>query len=199
MNADQRKSLDVVVRNIDRLNRLVQDIFDISGLESHTMRFQPEVTDVGKLVEQTVETMWHFAQEKSIRIGTMVSEGLLPIVADGDRISQVLMNLLENAIKFSPCDSEISVNVRGTDDVVVFEVRDCGCGVPPEEVERIFDSFYQVDYGVDRRYNGSGLGLAICQGIVGCHGGKIWVENCAGGQGCVFRFTLPVDLVIKER
>ncbi|MBU1941002.1 MAG: PAS domain S-box protein [Candidatus Thermoplasmatota archaeon] len=196
VNADQRKSLDVVLRNIDRLNRLVQDIFDISGLESHTMRFQPKSTDVGKLVEQTVETMWHFAQGKSIRIDTTVSNGLSEIVVDGDRIQQVLMNLLDNAIKFSPCDSEISVNVGRADDVVVFEVRDCGCGVPPNEVNRIFESFYQVDYGVDRRYNGIGLGLAICRGIVGCHGGKIWVENCVGGRGCVFRFTLPVNPVI---
>jgi two-component system sensor histidine kinase KdpD len=114
----------------------------------------------------------------------------LPLVAlDPALIEQVLVNLLENATKYTPPGSPIELSVHSSDDEVTVEVADRGPGVAPENAERVFDKFYRVREGEG---GGVGLGLTICRGIVSAHGGRIWVEQRPGG-GALFRFTLPLE------
>jgi len=123
-----------------------------------------------------------------------VQTALPELMVDQERIKQVIINLLNNAIKFSSDDSEIIVRVKQEEEDVLFEVQDFGRGIPKNKQNKIFEIFYQVDSGMDRKFGGIGLGLAISRGIVLSHGGQIWVES-ENGKGSIFRFTLPIKPV----
>jgi len=197
----QKKALGVVLRNTNRLNKLVQDILDVSRLESGTMKFITEETDIGKMIKETVETMQSFANNMQIKINTILEDNIPFIIIDSERIKQVIVNLLNNAIKFSPCKSEINIYVKKEGDYVLFKVQDYGRGIPKNKIGKIFDTFYQVDSEKDRKImSGTGLGLAISRGIVVAHGGKIFVESKLG-KGSTFSFTLPLKPVkdMEER
>ena len=115
----------------------------------------------------------------------------LPLVPlDSVLIEQVFINLLENTVKYTPPDSPIDIGATATNSALTVEIVDYGPGIPPSDIERIFDKFYRVRGRDGQR--GAGLGLAICRGIVKAHGGRIWAENRVGG-GALFRFTLPID------
>jgi len=190
----QVKALDVILRNTNRLDNLVVDILDTSRLESGTMKFMPKQVDTKKLIDEVVETMQIAVKEKKIKI-ISDSEGELPdLTIDKDRIKQVFNNLIANAMKFSPESSEIRLRANAQGDDVLFEVQDFGKGIPKDELEKIFEVFYQVDSGVDRNFGGTGLGLSISQGIVLGHGGRIWVES-EEGKGSTFKFTIPLKPV----
>ena len=136
---------------------------------------------------------------------TLQTEGVedVHIFADPDRMTQTLTNLIDNAIKFSPRDSSIEIGVRREGQFALFEVRDRGRGIPPDDADTVFNRFQQVDNSDSRDKGGTGLGLAICRSIVEQHGGRIWVESEVG-QGSAFRFTIPLfrteqNLVSDER
>ena len=197
----QKKALNVVLRNTNRLNKLVQDILDVSRLESGTMKFIPEDTDIGKMTKETAETMQSSANEKQMKINTILEDNLPSLIIDSERVKQVLVNLVNNAIKFSPCNSDINIQVKKERDYISFEVQDFGRGIPKNKIEKIFDTFYQVDCVKDRKLmGGAGLGLAISRGIVVAHGGNICVESKVN-KGSTFKFTLPLKLVedIEDR
>ena len=197
----QKKALDVILRNTIRLNKLVQDILDISRLESGTMKFLPEDADIGKMIKETAETMQSSANENQIKINTILGDDLPSIVIDSERVKQVIVNLVNNAIKFSPCESDINLQVKKEGEYVLFEIQDFGRGIPKNKIEKIFDTFYQVDSAKDRKLmGGAGLGLAISRGIVAAHGGEMWVESKVG-KGSTFKFTLPLKPVedMEER
>jgi len=123
--------------------------------------------------------------------------GVLPIeplvtTADSKRIEQVLRNLLDNAIKYSPQGGTITLQAYQDEAQIVFSIKDEGIGIPAEERERIFERFHRVENEVTRRMRGAGLGLAVCRGIVEAHGGRIWVDSQAGA-GSTFCFTLPIE------
>jgi signal transduction histidine kinase len=158
------------------------------------MKFIPEETDVEKMIEDAVETMQSAADMKQIQLSTEIDKAIPLLIVDQERIKQVLINLLNNAIKFSPDKSQIIVRVKQDQEDVLFEVQDFGRGSPKNKQQKIFEIFYQVDSGMDRKFGGVGLGLAISRGIVLSHGGKIWVES-ESGKGSTFRFTLPVKPV----
>jgi signal transduction histidine kinase len=134
------------------------------------------------------------ANEKGIKIHTTVEEGLPLLLIDKERVKQVLINILGNAIKFSPDGSVINIRVGREKNEVLFEIQDFGCGIPKDEKDKIFETFYQVEATEDRRHDGAGLGLSISRGIVLSHGGRIWVESEVG-KGSTFSFTLPVKAV----
>jgi PAS domain S-box-containing protein len=194
ITGEQKKALEVVLRNINRLDHLIQDILDVSRLESGTMKFVSEKTDVRKMVEETVETVQSSADLKDIKINTELEDKLPILVVDSERIKQVIMNILNNAIKFSPDGSVVNVRAKKEKDFVLFEFQDFGRGIPKNKQEKIFHMFYQVNSGVDLKFGGVGLGLSISRGIVLAHNGKIWVESKVG-KGSTFRFTLPVKQV----
>jgi len=196
INEEQKNALGIVLRNSNRLDRLIQDILDISRLESGTMKFVTGKIDVEKMIKEVDETMQASADLKGIKIKTEIERDIPELNIDKDRISQVVINILNNAIKFSPDGSIINVRAKKQDDDVLFEVQDCGRGIPKEHHQKIFQTFYQVDSSADTRFGGAGLGLAISYGIVSAHGGRIWVESTGKpGAGSTFRFTLPMDSV----
>jgi len=191
---EQKRGLMVILRNVDRLDNLVRDILDISRLESGTMKFITEITDIHKMIGEVAETMHSSADLKHVQINEEI-EGKLPeLVIDQERMKQVLINLVSNAIKFSPDGTVIIIRAKKEGENVLFEVQDFGRGIPRDKQKKIFETFYQVDYNMDRTFGGAGLGLAISRGIVLAHGGSIWVESKLG-KGSTFGFILPVKSV----
>ena len=189
----QKDSLAVIIRNADRLDKLIVDFLEISRIESARLKFSFKATDLKETICETVEFMKGFAKEKNIKLVVKVEE--LPVIeADPDRISQILENLINNAIKFSPRDSDIEINAETKKDYILFSVKDYGCGLTPEDQINVFEPFYQVDKAASKEYGGTGLGLAICRGIIESQKGKIWVES-KPGEGCKFYFTIPMQPV----
>ncbi|MDH7507199.1 MAG: HAMP domain-containing sensor histidine kinase, partial [Candidatus Thermoplasmatota archaeon] len=191
LSKKQKESLSIIIRNADRLNNIIDDFLEITRIESAHLRFDFRETDVGKLVKDTIAFMQGFAKEKNITLIGNVKN--LPIIkADPDRISQVLRNLINNAIKFSNEDSKVEVSAELIKDFILFSVKDYGCGISLENQVRVFEPFYQVDSPIKRKYGGTGLGLTICRGIVESQKGKIWVESQLG-KGSKFCFTVPLN------
>jgi PAS domain S-box-containing protein len=182
---EQRKGLDVILTNTDRLDQLIQDTLDVSRLESGTMKFIPEKTDVGRLIQYATGTIQSAADIKQIKIIKEIDEEIPELNIDQERIKQVLVNLLQNAICVSPEGSKILVRVNKEPEEILFEIQDFGQGMPKNKQKKIFDIVYQIDSGID------GLGFTIARGVVLSHGGKIWVDS-EQGQGSIFRFTLPI-------
>ena len=177
--------------------RLVNDILELERLESGKVLLQKDRVNTRSLTQQAVETLQVAAREKGITL--TVSDPGLSMVADGDRLVQVLTNLLDNAIKFSADNSTIwfSVELRAEETknrptMALFEVRDQGRGIPSENLSEIFGRFTQVNHSDSREKGGTGLGLAICKNIVEQHEGSIWVSSELGGGSC-FQFTIPLN------
>jgi PAS domain S-box-containing protein len=191
INKEQNEALNVVLRNTNRLDSLIEDILDISRLESGTMKFIPDKTNINKMITEVIETMQPTADLKNIKINKEL-EKIPDIIIDSERIKNVLMNLIDNSIKFSYQDSIINLKTKIDKDDVLFEIQDFGRGIPKNKQKKIFDRFYQVDSGIDRKFGGVGLGLTISKGIVDAHGGKVWVKS-KFGKGSSFIFSLPLN------
>jgi len=193
LTKEQRDSLEIVIRNADRLDKIIVDFLEISKIEAARLKFAFKETDLRETVQETAEFMRGSAKEKNIEL--VVNMGELPVIeVDPDRINQVLRNLMDNAIKFSDDGSKIEINVCAKKDYILFSVKDQGCGLSPENQVRVFEPFYQVEKTSCRKHGGTGLGLAICRGIVESQKGKIWVESKLG-EGCTFYFTVPLKPV----
>ena len=193
-NDEQKKALDVILRNTNRLDALIQDILDVSRLESGMMKFITQKTDVTKMVKEITETMQASTDLKRIKINSDVQKEIPDLMIDQERIKQVLINIVDNAIKFSPDGSMIHIKASKEKEDVLFEVEDFGRGIPKNKQKRIFERFYQVDSGIDRKFGGVGLGLTISRGIILAHGGKIWVKSKMN-EGSTLSFTLPIKPV----
>jgi signal transduction histidine kinase len=173
-----------------RLQQLVNDLLDLSKLESGMMRLRRELLAPQDLVLAALAPLEAVAAQAGVKLDHQVSRDLPEVSCDGQRIEQVLTNLIANAIKFTPRDGRIIVGAAATPDGVRFTVEDSGCGIPPELRERIFDRFVQLHPRSDGPAKGTGLGLAIVKHIVELHGGGVAVESEAGHGSC-FSFTLP--------
>lgn len=179
----------IVQRAGERMNRLVQDLLDVKRMESGRLAIEPRRMSCQSLVLEAVETLRSLASSASVDlVMDAVGDEPPPVLADPHRIQQVFSNLIGNAIKFTPKGGRVIVRCKSGQDVVQFEVRDTGPGIPAEHLPHIFGQFWQANR---RDQRGIGLGLAIAKGIVEAHGGKIWVES-APGAGSSFLFTLPV-------
>jgi signal transduction histidine kinase len=192
--ATQREFLEGIDQETDRLATLITNLLDMSrieaGVQERPLRAPAEPR---ALIDEAVGRLRHVVS--SHRLVTDVAEGLPPVPVDREQMVRVLVNLIDNAAKYSPPQSEIVVSARlGTDrgqPEVEFAVRDHGPGIAPEHLTRIFERFYRAPDGAGRVVSGSGLGLAICKNIVEAHGGRIWVRSTLG-EGAVFAFALPV-------
>jgi signal transduction histidine kinase len=195
LTEEQKKSLEIVLRNANRLDSLIQDLLDISRLDSGRMRFVPEKTNIEKMIQETIETVQQTANKKQINLYASIEKPIPEIVIDSERVKQVITNLLNNSIKFSEEKSKIYVYVKTKNEYVLFEVKDYGRGISQDKKEKIFDAFYQVNLE-DKKLGGVGLGLAISRGIIIAHGGKMWVESRGiPGEGSTFSFILPIKAV----
>ncbi len=187
--AEAADMVALAVDNTDRLVRLVNDILDIERMDAGHLPLQRAPVGVGELVRQSAQALQATAEDAGVQLRVEVEE--LEVCADGDRIVQTLVNLLGNAIKFSPPGSVVTVAVARDEGCARFSVTDSGRGIPADQLDSIFERFNQVDASDTRERGGSGLGLAIARGIVESHGGHLWAES-APGQGSSFRFTLPL-------
>ncbi len=189
LDSEDRESLEIAIRNTKRLQRLVGDILDIAKLESKVMKFNMEEVRLESLANDAVSSAEPFAKEKKIYLKKVVPKNLPTIKGDAVRITQVLTNLLNNAIKFTD-KGGITLKASKTGNSVLVQVVDTGIGIGRKDVGKLFTKFYQADSSGKRKYGGTGLGLAICKEIVKAHGGKIWVTSQLG-KGSIFQFTLP--------
>ena len=187
--AKAERMLTIALENTDRLVRMVGDILNLERIESGTVELTYRPCDGGQLVRTAVETMRPAAMLAGVTL--KIADRGSPLDADPDKVLQTLTNLLSNAIKFSPEGSTVLVESRARGDDVLFWVSDEGRGIPPDQLERVFERFAQVDSSDARDKGGTGLGLAICKSIVEQHGGRIWVES-GETKGCRFQFSLPV-------
>ena len=184
----RREFLSIIDDESDRLSELIGNLLDMSRIEAGTLRVEVEPIDLGALVDETSEAFQMMDGGQRFRVDQ--PPRLPQVLADPRRIRQVLRNLVENAVKYSPGGGDIVISARARPDQVEVSVSDQGIGIEAEDLDRIFDRFYQVDSASTRKVGGSGLGLSICKAIVEAHGGQIWVES-EPEVGSTFHFTLP--------
>lgn len=194
VNNDQREILSLTLLEIDRLSRLVNNLLNLSKIETGRMPFTRRLIDLNLVVAESAEKFRRAAGEKGLRLTVTVADGPLILYADDDLLRQVLTNLLENSLKFTPAGGEISVLAAKTEDAgVECSVADTGVGIEEKDREWVFEKFaYRPGSGSDVG-QGSGLGLAITRELVELHGGRIWVES-EPGRGSRFTFRIPDHL-----
>lgn len=185
------ETFQLIHREASRLQRLVQDLQELSRVEAGQVPIHMQKSDPCKMVEAAVERMRPQFVEKEIALIVELPISLPPVEADPDRISQVLINLLGNALQNTPTGGHVEINTAYKNNQLEFAVHDSGIGLAPENLERIFQRFYRVDKSRSRSSGGSGIGLTICRYLVEAHHGQIWAESPGLGQGSTFRFTLP--------
>ncbi len=178
-----------IVSEVDRLALLVDELLDLARLESGRIRLSLEWVNAESAVQRVLERMAPQTERARLMVDFSISPETPEFLADWGRIDQVLLNLVHNAVKFTPAGGAIAIMVSSSVDLVQFHVRDTGVGVSPEDMPRLFERFYKADRA--RRSQGTGLGLAIAKHIVQAHGGTIWAEPNPGG-GTSFMFTLPL-------
>jgi signal transduction histidine kinase len=180
----------IASRSTDRLQRLISSLLDIYRLESGQAIIRKTEVDSIRLVQESVDAVVPLAEGKKQKLTQVLPEDPLPLLADHDMLRRVTINLLENAVKFTPHDGRIEAGCAADGDQVRFWVADTGPGIPAESREVIFEKYSRLQ--TDRYPKGIGLGLAFCRLAVTAHGGKIWVEDMPEG-GSRFIFTLPVS------
>jgi two-component system sensor histidine kinase BaeS len=187
----QRETVEIILDNCRHLVRLLNDLLDLARSDAGRLSIRPQPTAVAPLIEDVVRTMRAQTEAASQSLTEQVEPGLPQINVEPDRIRQILVNLLTNAHEYTPEGASIGVAARAVGDEVEISVSDNGPGIPPDQLERIFERFTRGDAGLTQRVGGTGLGLAISKSLVELHGGSIGAESTVG-QGSTFHVRLPV-------
>jgi K+-sensing histidine kinase KdpD len=187
---EKRQHVVSIDRSSDRLTNLIEQLLDMSRLESGTLKIQKAPTKISDLIqlaarEAQIRTSDH-------RIDLNLQEPLPPVNIDAKRIRQVVDNLIDNAIKYSMPETKVTVSAIQTGQELLISVADQGIGIAAKDLPKIFTPMYRVESRLSKKVGGLGLGLSICKGLVGAHGGRIWLES-EKGKGSTCFFTLPVD------
>jgi signal transduction histidine kinase len=191
MTEPQReRALDALERNADTLTRLVGDILDTSRIVTGKLRLALTETSIDEVIHLALETIHPAADAKGIAIGATPDTGLT-VLADRDRLVQIVWNLLSNAIKFTPSGGRIDIRAQGHPGSVTVSVEDTGVGISEEHLAQVFQRFWQAHTGTSREYAGLGIGLALARHLVELHGGEIAARSEGPGRGSVFTVTLP--------
>jgi signal transduction histidine kinase/ActR/RegA family two-component response regulator len=188
----QIEQQEAIFRSAQRLTDLINELLDVSRLESGRVELVPRPTNARAVVDQGIAVVAVAAQAKRIQIENAIPPGSPAVQADAERLQQILVNLLSNAVKFTPDGGRVTVSAGRHKDQVWIAVLDTGVGIPREELARIWDPFYQVESTLRRRHGGSGLGLTIVRRLVELHGGLVRAESDGENRGARFTFTLPV-------
>lgn len=191
---EQKDYLQIALRNVDQLNKMIDDLLESTRADSGKWHFEPEPMNLQVILEELVQTFDSAAVGKKISLATEVGQNLPRLWADRDRVRQVLLNLLDNALKFTPEGGAIKVRAGVFEHdpaFVCISVADTGPGISPEDQEKLFRRLYQKNEANTSSRKGLGLGLYICKEIVSRHKGTIWVAS-QPGRGSTFSFTLPV-------
>jgi PAS domain S-box-containing protein len=184
-----KKSLEMIERAAKRMSRLIQDLLDVTRMEAGQLGVERSVIGTRAFVTECTEAQALLSAAAALELELELDADLPEVWADRDRLLQVFENLIGNAVKFTRPGGRIAVGAKARDREVLFWVRDTGAGIAPEDVQHLFDRFWQARKGTKR---GAGLGLPIVKGIVEAHGGRIWVESTVG-QGSTFFFTIPTQ------
>ncbi|HEU4341710.1 MAG TPA: ATP-binding protein [Candidatus Binatia bacterium] len=197
LNDKQVRYLTRIKSNTDRLSRLINDLLDLSRIEGGHIEIRPRTLSLTGLAAEVAEHLKPLATEKLIQLQVPALDPSVTAWADRDKVTQVLMNLIGNALKFSPQNGKVTVDVKKNgNEWVQISVADSGPGILPQETNKIFTKFYQIADADKQRPKGTGLGLAISKALVEMHGGTIWVESEIG-KGSRFCFTLPAEQRFK--
>lgn len=186
-----KKFLTIIKEESDRLHRLIMDILALSRIEQNPVPENVELVEVDEVIEQSARTIFEMATEKNIQV--IIPEKTIPSVTietDRDKLQQILINLLSNAINYTPVDGKVEVKLIEQEAEVIIEVTDNGIGIPAKDIDRVFERFYRVDKARSRHSGGTGLGLSIVKHLVENCGGRIEVES-QEEVGSTFRVTLP--------
>jgi two-component system, NarL family, sensor histidine kinase BarA len=199
LNQEQREYVGTVMEKGDQLLQLITGILDISRMEAGEMRFDRTAFDIAEVISVALSTIAPHARRKKLHVGCHLPPNMPLVSADRDKVRQVILNLLNNAVKFTPEGGRIALRAevaplnrtKGNEPGVCIAVQDNGIGIPPDHHARVFDAFFQVDNSSTREYGGTGLGLNIVKRFIEGHGGQVWVES-EEGKGATFYFTLPI-------
>lgn len=188
----QTISMEILDRNLNRLAGLIRDVLDVGRLTGGKFRLRPASCDLADMVRELHQTYTPLADQQGVRL-ILAGTNRLPAVADSARITQVLFNLVSNALKYTPGGGYVSLScaVEGADAVV--RVTDTGVGLTPQQISGLFQPFSQVHTPATGQKPGSGLGLFIAKGIVEGHGGTLWCESAGPGKGATFGFKIPLE------
>jgi signal transduction histidine kinase len=199
-SGDQRQLIAFCQESVERLIRLVKDILDVSKIEAGVLSVQFLPTSLNELIEKCLFWVPQLPGGQGIEVDAMLPKEPAMVFADPSRIQQVLENLISNALKFSKPGGRVTIELQAREHEYEVVVADQGKGIAPEDLERIFGKFFQVEDAATREQGGTGLGLAICRGIIEAHRGRLWAESIPG-QGSRFHFTLArvLDTPIGER
>jgi two-component system phosphate regulon sensor histidine kinase PhoR len=203
---EARRFLEIIHRHAERLGRLLNDLLDLSNIELERTPLHLRPLSLADVATQAVATLAPQAERKAIRLTTEIPANLPPVLADRDRLVQILVNLIDNAVKFTPDGGSIALRakpisdfgfrisdstIRNPQSAIAIEVEDTGIGIPPKDLPRITERFYRVDRARSRELGGTGLGLAIVKHLVQAHGGALSIES-EPGKGTRVRITLPI-------
>ena len=184
--------LAIIRHNAERLARLTEDLLTLSRVEQKRQKLEFEPHSIGGLIEEAMDLVRPIAAKSSIRLATELDAATREVWCDGEAVSQILSNLLDNAIKYTPAGGSIVAGARPAGSFVEVFVRDSGAGIPAEDLPRLFERFYRVDKARSRELGGTGLGLSIVKHLVGAHNGTVRVESRVQ-EGSTFFFTLPAE------
>jgi len=187
-----KQYFSLISQNADQLTRLVKNLLDFSKIEEGKKEYHFSPTDVAQLVTQQIQDFGKNDVQKGARIGAHIPADIPPLLVDGEALRQALNNLLDNAFKFSSAEGKVEVRVRRAGEKVSIEIADQGIGIPQDELEKIFDKFYQGSNAVKQSAKGTGLGLTLVKHIAEAHGGMISVRSKVG-EGSTFSLILPIE------
>ncbi|MEK7846191.1 MAG: ATP-binding protein [Nitrospinota bacterium] len=187
-----KKFLTIIDRHTNRMTAIIDDLLTISMIESHQMQLKLEAVDIKGLINSVLQGFEKNARDKGLKLILNMRNDLPPVTADRVRLEQVIVNLVDNAIKYTN-QGEVKIIARKEDNAMRIDVEDTGIGIPEKDIPRIFERFYRVDKGRSRELGGTGLGLAIVKHIIQAHKGLIWIKSISG-KGTTFSLSLPLSI-----
>ncbi len=191
LSQEQDKQLNMIQDSARHLLELINDVLDISKIEAGQIELAHEPFDMRATIQQSVDKIMPFAEKKGLALTIMIAPSVGQITGDRRRVEQILINLLNNAVKFTE-QGQVHIESQVEETSLVTRVIDTGIGIRSEDIDALFKPFRQVDSGITRQYDGTGLGLSICKRLVETMGGRIWVES-EWGKGSTFAFSLPIE------
>ena len=191
LNEEQRRITGILGRNLDRLGQLVEDVLDVGRLQAGRIRLETAPVGIDRVVLEVVEAFQELAQKNGVELKCRI-QGPLTADADSRRISQILFNLVDNALKFTPAGGRVDVEAEARQGIVHVQVRDTGVGLSAEDQTKLFQPFSQAHDPMEKTRSGSGLGLYISRGLAELHGGTLRCESAGQGRGSTFTLVLPI-------
>ena len=188
---EYKRILSSCLEEVDHMSRIVDDLLTLARADMGALELRRERVDLGEVAEDVWRSLQRMAEEKGLKF-SLARDGEVPVWGDRDRLRQLVVNLVDNALKYTPSGGEVVLKVGRQDALALLSVKDTGEGIPPEDQEKVFERFYRVDKARSREKGGTGLGLSICKWIAEAHGGRIWLKSEIG-RGSTFTVELPLS------